>query len=42
VFRDAMMPIFLRLAARAVDTAWIHRYHIDWNSPVEPATPATR
>jgi FAD-dependent urate hydroxylase len=37
VLRDAMMPVFLKLASRAMDTAWMYRYHIDWDTPVEPA-----
>lgn len=34
VIRDAMMPVFLRLASRAMDSAWMYRYHIDWDAPV--------
>ncbi|MFG1921103.1 FAD-dependent monooxygenase [Cryptosporangium sp. NPDC048952] len=34
VMRDAMMPVFLRMASRMMNTEWMHRYHIDWEEPV--------
>ncbi|WP_330230461.1 FAD-dependent monooxygenase [Nocardia sp. NBC_00508] len=33
VFRDLMMPIFLKKAANAESLAWLYRHHIDWTSP---------
>jgi len=33
VVRDAMMPVFLRLAARSMSADWMHRHHIDWSAP---------
>jgi FAD-dependent urate hydroxylase len=44
VFRDALMPVFLRLAHRAMNNDWMYRYHIDWDTPVEPVatTPILR
>lgn len=43
VFRDLMMPLFLRRVAGngASSLAWMHRYHIDWDAPVAPAPDGT-
>jgi 2-polyprenyl-6-methoxyphenol hydroxylase-like FAD-dependent oxidoreductase len=37
VFRDLMMPIFLKKAASAESLAWMYRYHVDWDEPVPQA-----
>ena len=34
VFRDLMMPIFLRKAANPEALAWLYRHHIDWDTPI--------
>lgn len=34
VFRDLMMPVFLRRSASAESLAWMYRHHIDWDQPV--------
>ncbi|RBQ17919.1 FAD-dependent monooxygenase [Spongiactinospora rosea] len=34
VFRDLMMPVFLRRSAGAEGLAWMYRHHIDWDQPV--------
>ena len=36
VFRDLMMPVFLKRSASAESLAWMYRHHVDWNS-VTPA-----
>jgi 2-polyprenyl-6-methoxyphenol hydroxylase-like FAD-dependent oxidoreductase len=33
VVRDAMMPVFLRLATRSMNNDWMYRYHVDWDAP---------
>ncbi|GAA3397484.1 FAD-dependent oxidoreductase [Cryptosporangium minutisporangium] len=33
VLRDAMMPVFLRLASRSMNNDWMYRYHVDWDTP---------
>jgi 2-polyprenyl-6-methoxyphenol hydroxylase-like FAD-dependent oxidoreductase len=35
VLRDALLPIFLRRQG-AQAAAWLHGYHIDWDTPVTP------
>ena len=39
ILRDLMMPIFLRRAAGSGtrSLAWLHRYEIDWDAPVDAA-----
>jgi 2-polyprenyl-6-methoxyphenol hydroxylase-like FAD-dependent oxidoreductase len=40
VLRDALLPIFLRRQGAQAE-AWLHGYHIDWDTPVTPtAAPA--
>ncbi|TQS45528.1 FAD-dependent oxidoreductase [Cryptosporangium phraense] len=34
VIRDAMMPLFLKLASRSMNNDWMYRYHVDWDEPV--------
>jgi FAD-dependent urate hydroxylase len=40
VIRDAMMPVFLKLAARSTSNDWMYRYHVDWDAPVQPRSAA--
>lgn len=35
VFRDLMLPVFLRLVANSERAKQVYRYHIDWGTPVE-------
>ncbi|MGW5411304.1 FAD-dependent monooxygenase [Actinomadura geliboluensis] len=37
VFRDLMMPVFLKRSASAESLAWMYRHHIDWDEPVARA-----
>lgn len=37
VFRDLMMPIFLKRAASAESLAWMYRHHVDWDAVTTPA-----
>ncbi|GAA4238625.1 hypothetical protein GCM10022254_55350 [Actinomadura meridiana] len=37
VFRDLMMPIFLKKSASAESLAWMYRHHVDWDEPVPQA-----
>lgn len=32
VVRDAMMPLFLRMASKH-NTGWLHAHHVDWDAP---------
>lgn len=36
VFRDALLPVILRLTANSNQVTEQFRYHIDWNAPVSP------
>lgn len=38
VFRDALLPMILRLTANSKQVTEQFRYHIDWNTPVSPVT----
>ncbi|MCG5215549.1 FAD-dependent monooxygenase [Streptosporangium soli] len=37
VFRDLMMPLFLKKTASSDNLTWMYRYHIDWDSPMAAA-----
>jgi 2-polyprenyl-6-methoxyphenol hydroxylase-like FAD-dependent oxidoreductase len=37
VFRDLMMPFFLKKSASAESLAWMYRHHVDWDEPVPQA-----
>jgi FAD-dependent urate hydroxylase len=37
VFRDALLPVVLKLTAGSKQTNKQYRYHIDWNAPASPA-----
>jgi hypothetical protein len=38
VFRDAVLPVILRLTANSKQLNQQYRYHIDWNTPTSSAT----
>ena len=38
VFRDAVLPVILRLAANSKQVNQPYRYHIDWNTPTSSTT----
>jgi 2-polyprenyl-6-methoxyphenol hydroxylase-like FAD-dependent oxidoreductase len=33
--RDSLFPIILRLAPKAMETKWLHNYHIDFDRPLD-------
>lgn len=35
VFRDLLLPVFAKKMAKPEATAWLHRYHIAFNEPVD-------
>lgn len=37
VFRDAMLPVILKMTANSKQVNEVYRYHIDWAGPVTPA-----
>jgi FAD-dependent urate hydroxylase len=37
VFRDALLPVVLKLTAGSRQASEQYRYHIDWNAPASPA-----
>jgi FAD-dependent urate hydroxylase len=34
-FRDALLPMILRLAPKAMENGWLHNYHIDFDRPLD-------
>ena len=40
IARDIMLPLVFRFLVTDKSTAWIYDHHIDWDSPVTPATRA--
>jgi FAD-dependent urate hydroxylase len=38
VFRDALLPVILKLTANSKQVTEQFRYHIDWDTPVSPVT----
>jgi FAD-dependent urate hydroxylase len=38
VFRDATLPVILKLTGNSKQVTQQYRYHIDWNTPISPVT----
>jgi 2-polyprenyl-6-methoxyphenol hydroxylase-like FAD-dependent oxidoreductase len=39
VFRDAMLPLILKMTANSKQARFVYDYHIDWDSPMTAANP---
>jgi hypothetical protein len=42
VFRDAMLPVILKMTANSKQVNEVYRYHIDWAGPVTAPPVANR
>jgi 2-polyprenyl-6-methoxyphenol hydroxylase-like FAD-dependent oxidoreductase len=39
VFRDAMLPLILKMTANSKQARFVYDYHVDWDSPMTAANP---